>query len=383
MSAEMSPLILLFNPNHDDGGVERILVNLANGLVALGHDVWMMTGQGRGKGAYLDQLAQPVHHVGIPASLVEMQLAQWVSEQIPHDRPLRLMAAKDSDEPVLVDIKRCFLALYPEAPVSLYAMLGTPLLVREQQEYPLSWRWRALVRRYASASHYAHFAGIMAICEGVRDDFIRFSGMDASKVHLVHNPVIDDALRLEARQPVQHPWLHPDAGIPVIMAIGRMSKVKDFSSLLAAFARLRTLRQARLVLVGDGRQKKRLAYQAQKLGVSDDVDMPGFMPNPYASLSKAQLLVVSSRREGGPNVLIEAMALGVPVVSTDCPYGPREILDQGRLGALVPVGHVRALADAMMQALDSPPDSSMLKQGALPYERDTAARTWAKAMDLA
>jgi glycosyltransferase involved in cell wall biosynthesis len=82
-------------------------------------------------------------------------------------------------------------------------------------------------------------------------------------------------------------------------------------------------------------------------------------------------------------VLIEAMALGVPVVSTDCPYGPREILDQGRLGALVPVGHVRALADAMMQALDSPPDSSMLKQGALPYERDTAARTWAKAMDLA
>lgn len=348
----------------------------------MGQEVCMVTGQGSGKAAYLDQLAPRVIHKQIPAEATGHAIVLWLSDHIDSDRPLLLMAAKDGDEPILKSFQRHMLARTPHVAIDLYAMLGTPLLVREQQEYPLSWRWRRLVRRSGLRKHYASFAGVMAICEGVRDDFLQYSGLAPSRVHLVHNPVIDESLLVEATHAVSHPWLLEKSLVPVIMAIGRMSKVKDFSCLLAAFGYLLKRRKARLIIIGEGRQRKRLQQQIERSGLSEAVDMPGFLPSPYAYLAKASLLVVSSRREGGPNVLIEAMALGIPVVSTDCPYGPRQILDQGRLGKLVPVGDALKLAEAMEQTLDRPLDAGELKLGAKPYERDAASRTWAKAMGL-
>ena len=137
----------------------------------------------------------------------------------------------------------------------------------------------------------------------------------------------------------------------MVLAAGRLVALKGFDTLLRAFARVRQQMPARLVILGEGSERSNLERLAAELGVAADVDMPGFDPNPFRYMKRAGVFVLSSRYEGLPNVLIQAMACGCPVVSTDCPNGPAEILDGGRYGPLVPVDDVEALAYAMAQAL--------------------------------
>jgi glycosyltransferase involved in cell wall biosynthesis len=159
--------------------------------------------------------------------------------------------------------------------------------------------------------------------------------------------------------------------IPVILAVGRLHRQKDFPTLIGAFARLRAERPARLVILGEGKLRPALEKVARRLGVGGDVDLPGYRDNPFAWMARAAVFALSSTFEGTANVLIEAMACGCPVVSTDCPHGPREVLDNGRYGPLVPVGDSAALAHAIAAVLDNPPDREVLRSRAALYDRDT------------
>jgi glycosyltransferase involved in cell wall biosynthesis len=154
---------------------------------------------------------------------------------------------------------------------------------------------------------------------------------------------------------------------------------KNFSLLLAAFARLRAQRPARLLILGEGRERLRLEAAAHELGIDADVALPGHVDNPYAAFSRASLFVLSSDWEGLPTVLIEALACGCPVVSTDCPSGPAEILERGRYGSLVPVGDAVALAHAMARTLDQPPAPETLR---LRSEAFTLERSAGRYLDL-
>ena len=153
--------------------------------------------------------------------------------------------------------------------------------------------------------------------------------------------------RTEGRRAGHSPVVRQTRFSGGILAIGKLIERKGFPVLLTAFSRLLTERSARLVVLGEGRMKKRLVSLAKALRIADHVDFAGFEENPYAFLANADLFVLSSRNEALPTVLIEAMACGCPVVSTDCPFGPREILEEGKLGPLVPVGDSEALAAAM------------------------------------
>ena len=143
-----------------------------------------------------------------------------------------------------------------------------------------------------------------------------------------------------------------------------MHRQKDFPTLLIAFSRLVKHRHARLIVLGKGPLLPELLALARKLGIPGHVDFPGFVENPYAYLARARLFVLSSRHEGIGNVLVEAMACGCPVVSTDCPFGPSEILEGGRWGELVPVGDPVALAEAMIRTMDAPPKRETLRNRA-------------------
>lgn len=179
----------------------------------------------------------------------------------------------------------------------------------------------------------------------------------------------DDAL---ARQEPNHPWLR--VGRPgVVLAAGRLAPEKDFATLLRAFARVRAKRPLRLVILGEGRERPRLTPLAEALGVNADVAMPGTVANPFAFMRRASAFVLSSRHEGLGNVLIEALACGCPVASTDCAAGPAEILDHGRFGPLVPVGDDAALAAAIEGLLDRPPDRSRLRDRGRAFAVDAAA----------
>jgi glycosyltransferase involved in cell wall biosynthesis len=187
---------------------------------------------------------------------------------------------------------------------------------------------------------------------------------------VIYNPVITPAILAQARQTPNHPWFAPGEP-PVILGVGRLTRQKDFPTLLRAFAALRRQRPARLIILGEGEDRPALEALIAELGLTDDVALPGFRDDAMGFMACSALFVLSSAWEGLPTVLIEALAAGTRVISTDCPSGPREILQEGRLGALVPVGDPAALAEAMVGALASP--ASRVPLDALaPFTRESA-----------
>jgi glycosyltransferase involved in cell wall biosynthesis len=208
----------------------------------------------------------------------------------------------------------------------------------------------------------------------VAADLVALCGLVPTSVVVLNNPVVTpEVVRMRA-EPVEHPWLG-ERRVPTLVAVGRLIPQKDFATLLEAFALVRRQREARLVVLGEGPLRPELEDLAERLGVSGDVSMPGFVANPYPSMAAADAFVLSSRWEGSPGVLIEAMSCGTPVVATDCPSGPRQILQDGRHGRLVPVGEPRAMADALLEALNggvppAPPESW------LPYEQERVVTSY-------
>lgn len=221
---------------------------------------------------------------------------------------------------------------------------------------------------------------VVTVSDGVGQDLIRHVAVDPGRVVTIHNPVVDDRLRLLFGAEPTHPWLVA-RDVPVVLAAGRLIAQKDFGTLLEAFAQVRRERMARLIILGEGELRDALALQTERLGIADDVSLPGFDRNPFAAMRAASLFVLSSRFEGLANVLIEAMACGTRVVSTDCPSGPREVLQDGRWGSLVPVGDPAALARAMVAALDDqrPPD---VRSRAADFSDERAVLRYAEVLGL-
>jgi glycosyltransferase involved in cell wall biosynthesis len=192
---------------------------------------------------------------------------------------------------------------------------------------------------------------ITAVSEGVADDLAQAAGIPRERIQVIYNPVVTPEFKAKTEAPLDHPWFAPGEP-PVVVGAGRLTIQKDFPALIRAFARVRQARPARLLILGEGEERSALEAVVRQLGVERDVSLPGFVSNPYPYMRRAALFVLSSRWEGLPGVLIEAMYCGARLVATDCPSGPREILADGRYGQLVPVGDVAALADAVRAGLD-------------------------------
>ena len=225
--------------------------------------------------------------------------------------------------------------------------------------------------RYLSGDA-AHFVGVS---RGVSESVAETTGIPAKSTTTIYNPVVTPDVRMKAEEQANHPWLS-DGGPPVILAVGRLSRQKDYPTLIKAFALLAKRRPCRLVILGQGEQRAEIEELATKLDVADRVSLPGWVENPFAFMSRASLFVLSSIYEGLPTVLIEAMACGCPCVSTDCPAGPSEILEDGRLGPLVPVGDDAALAEAMERVLAQPPDAHALRKRTRDFSGETSVAAY-------
>jgi glycosyltransferase involved in cell wall biosynthesis len=228
---------------------------------------------------------------------------------------------------------------------------------------------------------YAQTDGVIAVSECIAEDVIQITGIDPARVHVVRNPNITPELYELAAAPLNHPWFAAGEP-PVLLGIGGLRKAKDFPTLLRAFAGVLRQRRCRLMILGQGHMQKSLLGLARELGIADHVAMPGFVENPYAYLSRASLFVLSSVWEGSPNVLTEALALGTPVVATDCRCGPGEITQHGKYGALVPVGDADALGRAILKTLDAPRDAEWLKTAVQDYTMNKSAAAYIAAMGL-
>jgi glycosyltransferase involved in cell wall biosynthesis len=191
------------------------------------------------------------------------------------------------------------------------------------------------------------------VSSGVADDLARRAWITRTRIHVVPNPIISpDLLRL-ARSAVDHEWF-ATAALPLVLGAGRLTPQKRFDDLIRAFARVRQSHDARLMILGEGEERARLQALIRQLQLEHVVALPGFVENPLACMSRAKVFVLSSAWEGLPGALIQALACGTAVVATDCDSGPREILQGGRLGRLVPVGDVTALGEAICAALREP-----------------------------
>lgn len=220
---------------------------------------------------------------------------------------------------------------------------------------------------------------IVGVSAGVAEDLRTLAGPAAARVRMIHNPGYRAELAARAAEPSGHPWLDA-AGPPVVLGVGKLKPQKDFPTLLRAFAALRRGRPARLVILGEGALESELRSLAKQLGVADDVDFAGFVRNPYPLYARAAALAHAAAWEGFGNVLVEALACGCPVVSTDCPSGPREILEGGRFGRLVPVGDAEALAGALAATLDDPPPRAMLRERASAFSLERALDAWERLL---
>lgn len=261
------------------------------------------------------------------------------------------------------------------------ARTGARIVLTEHNQVDINAAYYGVRSRSYQAIRWTYpFAdAIVCVSDGVRDSLCRYSGMKPDKMRVIHNPIVSSDLIDRAGRPCSHPWVN-DPEVPLILAAGRLITAKNYPMMLRGFAILRRQRHARLLILGDGPDRDDIAALVSNLGVSDDVELHGYTDNPYAFMARASLFVLSSSWEGFPTALVEALACGSPAVSTDCPSGPREILLDGELGALVPVDDDAALAEAMMRALDAPPRRETLMARGRGFSVERAADAYARLL---
>lgn len=368
MSAPPRPDIAVLLATSGHSGVDRVMGNLltAWGEAGLAVDLLAI----HGHGPQLDPLPSGLRRVLLAARHVNTALPVLV-RYLRAVRPPLLLTDKDRVNRVALAA-----AAFTGGHTRVAVRLGTTVSVNLARRGRLE---RALQR--ASMRHlYPRAAAVLVPSQGAADDLAAFAGLARERIAVVPSPVFGRRLQALAADPPQGvPW--PQAP-PTVLGIGELCARKDFGTLIRAFARLRAKRPCRLVILGEGRQRPLLEALVRELGLTADVCLPGFVANPYPHLARAGLFALSSRCEGLPVALIEALACGTPAVSTDCPSGPRELLHGGKLGALVPVGDAEALAAAMTATLDEPPAADTLRAAAAPYAVQTAAGAYLDALGV-
>lgn len=202
-------------------------------------------------------------------------------------------------------------------------------------------------------------AGIAACSTPAAEDLARLAGIDAGRIETIPNPIPVDRVAIESKCQPDHPWAR-DRRTPLVLSVGRLAPEKGHATLLEAFARLRSRRRARLVILGEGPERPRLTELARTLGIAEDVALPGFVENPHGWMKRANLFVLPSHYEGLGCALVEALACGTSALATRAPGGVGDVLGDGRFGQLVPVGDAASLAEAMAARLDRPFDPETL-----------------------
>jgi glycosyltransferase involved in cell wall biosynthesis len=238
----------------------------------------------------------------------------------------------------------------------------------------LGWVQRGLTRSWVRIL-YPRATKVIAVSEGVRADLLNRFRFCPELVRTLRNPIVTQEVIRKSKEEVPHRWLD-DEKLVVYLGVGRLKPQKDFQTLIRAFARLGPESHARLIILGDGELRHELEKLCKHLGVGERVELTGFVHNPYALMRKAKALVLSSRYEGLPTVIIEALACGTPVISTRCPSGPEEILREGTDGFLVRVGDDDEMARAMREMATRTFDPERLISRGMDFSVEHATREY-------
>jgi len=341
------------------GGVQKVMVRLANKFADRGHRVDLVLV--KGKGALARDVASEVRIVALDSHRMWWGLPNLI-RYLRQSRPDTLLAGGWQVNMIATWAKLTF--------TSFKLVLSVHSNITHQSRN--SDVWYAPINPLAIKIFYPLADAIVTVSGGILDDLSTISSTAAENGRVVYNPVVDQRLLAKAQVEVSHPWFAQENDTPVLLGVGRFGPEKNFALLLRTFAKVCRQREMRLIMLGDGEERDELERLTRKMDMQNRVDFVGFEENPYKYMARGSLLVMSSRFEGLPSVLVEALACGCPIVSTDCPSGPREILENGKWGYLVPVGDEEALAEAITESLNEEHDPERLRQRAMDFSVDRA-----------
>jgi glycosyltransferase involved in cell wall biosynthesis len=358
--------IAFFLPNLAGGGAERVALNLLKGM--LERDILLDLVVADTQGPYLDRVPDRVRLVNLGTGRVSTAIPA-LAKYLSTTEPVALLSHMNHANIAAILAKELARSKTKLVVVEHDTLSASKSKLRRSRFLPPIMKWL-----------YPRADAIVGVSQGVAEDLDSQLGFEPGTVKTVYNPVVDRELIANAAATVEHSWF-VEGSPPVFLAVGRLSPQKDFSNLLEAFALLRQRQAARLIILGEGETRGALEAQIAALGIGADVSLPGFVRNPYAYMSLATTFVLSSRWEGLPTVLIEAMACGCAVVATDCPSGPQEILAAGKYGLLVPIENPSALAEAMLQTLEFPVSRSSSLDRGMYFSVERAVDEYLKLFD--
>lgn len=367
--------VAFFGPQYGVGGAGHVCSDVGKALGRTGYDVDFLVGGGYSRGGYLEEDLPPA------CSIVR------ITNVGPEDKGHNLRYYRSLFRSLLKYLRgQDHVALLSNATkyniISVWAsaLSSTSVDLHLIEHNVLEPRVSGIrhVLPPLVRAHYPFAESVIGVSKDITSEFISQYGLRENLCTTIPNPVDIDRIRAMAEDSVDHQWFSGD--VPVIVGVGRFVDFKQFSVLLSAFHALRQHVDARLVMIGDGPLKDNLIQQSRRLRIEDHVDFLGFTDNPYKYMRQADLLGHSSRYEGFGLVLVEALACGTPVVATNCPGGPADILEDGMYGPLVNVGNANQLADAMAATLADPPNPKRLVQRAREYDVRNVARRYAEVI---
>ncbi len=346
------------------GGTVRVMLNLAEGMVERGLAVDLFLTHPPGELEYMVPAGVNV----VLGRNGNVASARSLAGYLGRHRPDALISAHHA--PNIVSVVARAMARVPTRVV---------LTVHTQSASRHGGRLRNALMARAMRWSYRRAHAVVAVSDAIAGELAREVGVPRRLIKVIPNPTITRLMLERAADPVDHPWLSATGELPVVLGVGRLSKEKDFQTLLRAFASARRQVPARLLILGEGAERAALERLVADLGLKDEAELPGIVQNPLAYMQRAALVALSSRSEGLPSVLVEAMAVGTPVVSTECSPAVVDLLDEGRLGAVVPVGDIDGLASAIVATLSrDAPRTELMERG----RSFSAERAVAEYLDL-
>lgn len=362
--------VSFFLPNLDGGGAERAMLHLASGMAKRGIKTDLILAKAEGE--YLEKVPSEVRLINLNSRIpVIFWKTLALRRYLQQEQPTYLLSALD------ILSAATWAKNLAGVPTKVIMCVQTNLSQQFKNDTGIMSKIRPLLVK----QWYPLADGTIAASQGVAEDVSQISGIPVKNIDVIYNPVVMPELFHKAKEPINHPWFAPGEP-PVILGVGRLVPQKDFPTLIKAFAIVRKEISAKLMILGEGEKRPELEALVRELGLENDVDMPGFKDNPYTYMAKATLFVLSSAWEGFGNVVAEAMAVGTPVVSTNCPSGPAEILVNGKYGNLVSVGDVDGLANAILETLKTPTNSQFLQERALDFTVDNVVDQYLKVLGV-
>ncbi|RLM42580.1 glycosyltransferase [Haloarcula sp. Atlit-47R] len=356
--------VVVFLPALEIGGVERMTLNLAEEFLNRGIDVTIVLARDAGElmNEVPESISLKILDAPDPTRFSLLSAVPSLSKYLFHKEPDVLLSfMKHANITSLLAQKM--------------SMIDTTVIIGERNHLSKAlenepWRreiaFQNLMKMlYPSADH------IIATSVGVAEDIESYLNKPLP-VSTVYNPVVTPELKKKSKEDPDHEWFD-DPDVPVVLSAARLHPQKDFQTLIKAFSLVDDRFDARLLILGEGKERDDLESLIQDLDLESKTDLPGVVENPFPYMANSSVFVLSSVWEGFGNVLVEAMACGCPIVSTDCPSGPSEILDGGTYGELVPVGSPELLSDAIEESLSNPIDETKIRARADNFSVDSIA----------